>query len=257
MGTKEDAESWRAFMRCLKDRGDDSGRKPLAFLSSLSLESNHCGRMKSCLARKPGRMGEKVGIRVGGYRLAEDIGMSAMDSLFPATVEVGGKSLPMTSVVAVDLIHPRLRTISEFLRRSHCEAKIAARRYQPGIDAGNKAIKDSADTPSEKGFSNLVAENTGRLKGVRGAGATGQEAERRRVLIHHKGLRLSMKQWQTFMDSDLHSKVAPSKNRPLCCPGLTLEIQLTDGSASALNCKLIGGCIGTSSASRRLRGTPL
>ena len=69
-------------------------------------------------------MEERVDIHVGGYHLTEPIGTGGMGSVFKAVVEVDGKAVPRGSTVAVKLLHPHLRTIGEFVKRFHREARL-------------------------------------------------------------------------------------------------------------------------------------
>ena len=78
-------------------------------------------------------MEERVDIHVGGYHLTEPIGTGGMGSVFKATVEVDGKVAPRGSTVAVKLLHPHLRTIGEFVRRFHREARLAAQIDHPNV----------------------------------------------------------------------------------------------------------------------------
>lgn len=78
-------------------------------------------------------MGEKVDLHIGGYHLTEPIGTGGMGSVFRATVEAEGKPLPVGATVAVKLLHPHLRSVKEFARRFHREAKLASRIDHPHV----------------------------------------------------------------------------------------------------------------------------
>ena len=78
-------------------------------------------------------MGERVDLHIGGYHLTEGIGSGGMGSVFRATVEAQGKPLPVGSTVAVKLLHPHLRSVKEFARRFHREAKLAAKIDHPNV----------------------------------------------------------------------------------------------------------------------------
>lgn len=78
-------------------------------------------------------MGEKVDMHIGGYHLTEAIGTGGMGSVFRATVEVDGKPVARGTTVAVKLLHPHLRTIGEFVKRFHREAKLAATIDHPNV----------------------------------------------------------------------------------------------------------------------------
>ncbi len=76
---------------------------------------------------------ENIDLHVGGYHLTESIGTGGMGSVFKATVEAEGKSVPVGSVVAVKLLHPHLRSIKEFIQRFHREARLAAKIDHPNV----------------------------------------------------------------------------------------------------------------------------
>jgi formylglycine-generating enzyme required for sulfatase activity len=78
-------------------------------------------------------MGEKVDMHIGGYHLTESIGTGGMGSVFRATIEADGKPLPKGATVAVKLLHPHLRTIGEFVKRFHREAKLAEKINHPNV----------------------------------------------------------------------------------------------------------------------------
>ena len=78
-------------------------------------------------------MEERVDIHVAGYHLTEPIGTGGMGSVFKATVEVDGKPVPKGTTVAVKLLHPHLRSIQEFVRRFHREARLAAKIDHPNV----------------------------------------------------------------------------------------------------------------------------
>ncbi len=85
-------------------------------------------------------MGETVDLHIGGYHLTENIGTGGMGSVFEATVEAQGKPVPKGTRVAVKLLHPHLRSIEEFVKRFHREARLAAKIDHPNVvpvfDAG-------------------------------------------------------------------------------------------------------------------------
>jgi len=78
-------------------------------------------------------MGESVDLHIGGYHLTEAVGTGGMGSVFRATVEAEGKCVPKGTTVAVKLLHPHLRTVQEFVRRFHREAKLAATIDHPNV----------------------------------------------------------------------------------------------------------------------------
>jgi formylglycine-generating enzyme required for sulfatase activity len=78
-------------------------------------------------------MGEKVDLHIGGYHLTESIGTGGMGSVFRATVEADGKPTSKGTAVAVKLLHPHLRTVAEFVKRFHREAKLAATIDHPNV----------------------------------------------------------------------------------------------------------------------------
>lgn len=78
-------------------------------------------------------MGETVDMHVSGYHLTEAIGTGGMGSVFKATVEVVDKPVPQGTIVAVKLLHPHLRTVQEFVKRFHREAKLAAQIDHPNV----------------------------------------------------------------------------------------------------------------------------
>ncbi|NLW85679.1 MAG: SUMF1/EgtB/PvdO family nonheme iron enzyme [Planctomycetes bacterium] len=78
-------------------------------------------------------MGEKVDIRVDGYHLTDAIGTGGMGSVFRATVEADDKPVARGTTVAVKLLHPHLRTIEEFVKRFHREARLAASIDHPNV----------------------------------------------------------------------------------------------------------------------------
>ena len=78
-------------------------------------------------------MGEKVDLHVGGYHCTEAIGTGGMGSVFKATVEADGKPVAKGATVAVKLLHPHLRSVPEFIKRFHREAKLAAKIDHPNV----------------------------------------------------------------------------------------------------------------------------
>jgi len=78
-------------------------------------------------------MEKRVDIRVGGYRLIKPIGTGGMGSVFKAIVEADDLPVVKGAIVAIKLLHPHLRSIREFVKRFHREARLAAKINHPNV----------------------------------------------------------------------------------------------------------------------------
>ena len=95
-------------------------------------------------------MGENVDLPLGGHHRTESLGVGGMGSVFKATVEADGKPVPKGAAVAVKLLHPHLRSVKEYVKRFHREAKLAATIDHPNVVRmldGNYVVSSKAPRP--------------------------------------------------------------------------------------------------------------